>query len=69
MAVFAVQYANFPLLLQEYESDGIDWTKVEFEDNQECLDLFEKVTKACVSHSLSVHLCNFYVMVEYWNLS
>ncbi|CAL5329808.1 unnamed protein product [Camellia sinensis] len=25
-----------------YELDGIDWTKVDFEDNQECLDLFEK---------------------------
>lgn len=29
--------------IQEYEEDGIDWTKVEFEDNQECLDLIEKV--------------------------
>ncbi|KAF5935050.1 hypothetical protein HYC85_026179 [Camellia sinensis] len=28
--------------VQEYELDGIDWTKVDFEDNQECLDLFEK---------------------------
>ncbi|THG22940.1 hypothetical protein TEA_019557 [Camellia sinensis var. sinensis] len=27
---------------KEYELDGIDWTKVDFEDNQECLDLFEK---------------------------
>ncbi|KAG9160010.1 hypothetical protein Leryth_005748 [Lithospermum erythrorhizon] len=27
---------------QEYESDGVDWTKVDFVDNQECLDLFEK---------------------------
>ncbi|KAE8692300.1 Myosin-2 [Hibiscus syriacus] len=27
---------------EEYELDGIDWTKVDFEDNQECLDLFEK---------------------------
>ncbi|KAK7854423.1 myosin-2 [Quercus suber] len=26
----------------DYELDGVDWTKVEFEDNQECLDLFEK---------------------------
>ncbi|CAL5441261.1 unnamed protein product [Camellia sinensis] len=29
-------------ILGEYELDGIDWTKVDFEDNQECLDLFEK---------------------------
>ena len=35
--------------VQEYEEDGIDWTKVEFVDNQECLDLIEKV--------ISVHFC------------
>lgn len=28
---------------QEYVEDGIDWAKVEFEDNQHCLNLFEKV--------------------------
>lgn len=28
---------------QEYLQDGIDWTKVDFEDNQDCLSLFEKV--------------------------
>ncbi|XP_063946435.1 myosin-2 [Daucus carota subsp. sativus] len=50
---FCINYANerlqqhfnrhlFKLQQEEYESDGIDWTKVEFEDNQECLDLFEK---------------------------
>ncbi|XP_062018442.1 myosin-2 isoform X1 [Rosa rugosa] len=27
---------------EECELDGVDWTKVDFEDNQECLDLFEK---------------------------
>ncbi|KAL3503279.1 hypothetical protein ACH5RR_037728 [Cinchona calisaya] len=32
----------FKLEQEEYELDGIDWTKVEFEDNHECLDLFEK---------------------------
>lgn len=30
-------------MFQDYELDGIDWTRVEFEDNQVCLDLFEKV--------------------------
>jgi len=30
-------------MFQDYELDGIDWTKVDFEDNQVCLDLFEKV--------------------------
>ncbi|GAB4849560.1 hypothetical protein Ancab_004354 [Ancistrocladus abbreviatus] len=27
---------------EDYEVDGIHWTKVDFEDNQECLNLFEK---------------------------
>ncbi|KAI3731747.1 hypothetical protein L1987_62936 [Smallanthus sonchifolius] len=27
----------------EYIQDGIDWAKMEFEDNQDCLNLFEKV--------------------------
>lgn len=43
--------------MQEYELDGIDWTKVEFEDNQDCLDLFEKVISSillyCELESLS----------------
>ncbi|KAK3010950.1 hypothetical protein RJ639_011846 [Escallonia herrerae] len=50
---FCINYANerlqqhfnrhlFKLEQEEYELDGIDWTKVEFEDNQECLNLFEK---------------------------
>lgn len=32
----------FKLEQEEYELDGIDWTKVDFEDNHECLNLFEK---------------------------
>ncbi|KAJ1408494.1 P-loop containing nucleoside triphosphate hydrolase [Sesbania bispinosa] len=50
---FCINYANerlqqhfnrhlFKLEQEDYESDGIDWTKVDFVDNQECLDLFEK---------------------------
>ncbi|KAE9592939.1 putative myosin ATPase [Lupinus albus] len=50
---FCINYANerlqqhfnrhlFKLEQEDYESDGIDWTKIDFEDNQECLDLFEK---------------------------
>uniref|UniRef100_A0A1J3JFA2 Myosin-2 n=1 Tax=Noccaea caerulescens TaxID=107243 RepID=A0A1J3JFA2_NOCCA len=50
---FCINYANerlqqhfnrhlFKLEQEEYEEDGIDWTKVEFVDNQECLDLIEK---------------------------
>ncbi|XVE50396.1 hypothetical protein DITRI_Ditri01bG0159200 [Diplodiscus trichospermus] len=50
---FCINYANerlqqhfkrhlFKLEQEEYELEGIDWTKVDFEDNQKCLDLFEK---------------------------
>ncbi|KAM1064741.1 hypothetical protein ACFX15_019829 [Malus domestica] len=50
---FCINYANerlqqhfnrhlFKLEQDEYIQDGIDWTKVEFEDNQDCLGLFEK---------------------------
>ncbi|WVZ26980.1 hypothetical protein V8G54_000011 (mitochondrion) [Vigna mungo] len=52
---FCINYANerlqqhfnrhlFKLEQEEYIQDGIDWAKVEFEDNQDCLNLFEKVT-------------------------
>jgi myosin heavy subunit len=41
---------------QEYVDDGIDWAKVEFEDNQDCLNLFEKV---CASTFFSLlAICN-----------
>ncbi|GLT83396.1 hypothetical protein SLE2022_016880 [Rubroshorea leprosula] len=50
---FYINYANerlqqhfnrhlLKLEQEEYELDGVDWTKVDFEDNQGCLDLFEK---------------------------
>ncbi|OIV91256.1 hypothetical protein TanjilG_30478 [Lupinus angustifolius] len=50
---FCINYANerlqqhfnrhlFKLEQEEYIQDGIDWAKVEFEDNQGCLNLFEK---------------------------
>ncbi|XP_043693933.1 myosin-1-like isoform X1 [Telopea speciosissima] len=50
---FCINYANerlqqhfnrhlFKLEQEEYIQDGIDWTKVDFEDNQDCLNLFEK---------------------------
>ncbi|KAL4575563.1 hypothetical protein LXL04_022410 [Taraxacum kok-saghyz] len=32
----------FKLEQEEYIQDGIDWAKVDFEDNQACLSLFEK---------------------------
>lgn len=31
----------FELEQSEYEREGIDWTKVEFVDNQDCVDVFE----------------------------
>ncbi|KAE8732842.1 Myosin-3 [Hibiscus syriacus] len=50
---FCINYANerlqqhfnrhlFKLEQEEYIQDGIDWTKVDFDDNQDCLRLFEK---------------------------
>ncbi|XP_011022005.1 PREDICTED: myosin-1-like isoform X1 [Populus euphratica] len=50
---FCINYANerlqqhfnrhlFKLEQEEYIQDGIDWTKVDFDDNQDCLNLFEK---------------------------
>ncbi|KAL0722905.1 hypothetical protein Bca4012_037504 [Brassica carinata] len=50
---FCINYANerlqqhfnrhlFKLEQEEYIKDGIDWTRVDFEDNQNCLRLFEK---------------------------
>ncbi|EEF36593.1 myosin vIII, putative [Ricinus communis] len=50
---FCINYANerlqqhfnrhlFKLEQEEYDEDGIDWTKVDFDDNQDCLNLFEK---------------------------
>ncbi|CAH9071085.1 unnamed protein product [Cuscuta europaea] len=50
---FCINYANerlqqhfnrhlFKLEQEEYVLDGIDWTKVDFDDNKDCLNLFEK---------------------------
>ncbi|BAT89413.1 hypothetical protein VIGAN_06036100 [Vigna angularis var. angularis] len=57
---FYINYANeriqqhynrhlFKLEQEDYELDGIDWTKVDFEDNQGCLDLFEKKPQGLLS--------------------
>ncbi|KAK4369123.1 hypothetical protein RND71_012915 [Anisodus tanguticus] len=46
------QHVNRHLLKfeqEEYELDGIDWTKVDFEDNQDCLVLFEKKPNGLIS--------------------
>ncbi|CAM0956704.1 unnamed protein product [Alopecurus aequalis] len=60
---FCINYANerlqqhfnrhlFKLEQEEYVEDGIDWAKVEFEDNQDCLNLFEKLfySLSCFSY-------------------
>ncbi|KAL3647048.1 hypothetical protein CASFOL_008016 [Castilleja foliolosa] len=57
---FCINYANerlqqhfnrhlFKLQQEEYELDGIDWTKIDFEDNHDCLDLFEKKPLGLIS--------------------
>ncbi|KAH8502982.1 hypothetical protein H0E87_014335 [Populus deltoides] len=65
---FCINYANerlqqhfnrhlFKLEQEEYIQDGIDWAKVDFEDNQDCLNLFEKdrgsINVECKFHTLS----------------
>ncbi|KAL6543932.1 Myosin-1 [Orobanche gracilis] len=58
---FCINYANerlqqhfnrhlFKLEQEEYVQDGIDWAKVDFEDNQDCLNLFEKFWIALILH-------------------
>jgi myosin-5 len=47
----------FKLEQEEYEKENIDWTKVEFEDNQACLDLIEKRPMGILS--LLDEQCNF----------
>ncbi|XP_047951601.1 myosin-2-like isoform X2 [Salvia hispanica] len=39
----------FKLEQEEYELDGIDWKRVDFEDNQDCVDLFEKTPIGFIS--------------------
>ncbi|XP_055823148.1 myosin-2-like isoform X2 [Solanum dulcamara] len=59
-AQFLINYANerlqqhvirhlLKLEQEEYELDGIDWSKVDFEDNREGLDLFEKKPVGLIS--------------------
>lgn len=48
------------IFFQEYIQDGIDWRKVEFEDNQDCLSLFEKVL--CLS-MINCSTCTLYCSV------
>ena len=40
---FFMLYIEAYNAFQEYIQDGIDWAKVDFDDNQDCLSLFEKV--------------------------
>ncbi|XP_028807595.1 myosin-2 isoform X2 [Neltuma alba] len=57
---FCVNYADerlqqhfnrhiFKLEQESYAMDGVHWIKVDFEDNQECLDLFEKKPSGILS--------------------
>ncbi|CAM8979435.1 unnamed protein product [Rhodiola kirilowii] len=57
---FCINFANerlqqhfnrhlFKLEQEEYINDGIDWTRVEFDDNHECLSLFEKKPLGLIS--------------------
>ncbi|MCO5563090.1 hypothetical protein L7F22_016726 [Adiantum nelumboides] len=57
---FCINYANerlqqyfnqhlFKLEQDEYTAEGVDWTRVEFIDNQDCLELFEKKPLGLIS--------------------
>ncbi|MED6146625.1 hypothetical protein PIB30_036213 [Stylosanthes scabra] len=57
---FCINYANerlqqhlirhlFKYEQEDYESDGIEWTRIDFKDNQECLNLFEKKSHSLLS--------------------
>ena len=35
------------MIVQEYVQDGVEWTRADFMDNTECLNLFEKVHIPC----------------------
>ncbi|KAJ6366005.1 hypothetical protein OIU77_002555 [Salix suchowensis] len=76
---FCINYANerlqqhfnrhlFKLEQEEYIQDGIDWAKVEFEDNQDCLNLFEKKplgeTKPSVSDIMQARLTM--IQLDFW---
>ncbi|KAK4796631.1 hypothetical protein SAY86_028957 [Trapa natans] len=50
---FCINYANerlqqhfnrhlFKLEQEDYETDGIDWTRIDFEDNEDCVNVIEK---------------------------
>lgn len=49
---------------QEYNSESIDWTMVDFEDNQECLDLIEKVSEPLKSLQKMVFQYQFSILVH-----
>lgn len=44
-------------MLQLYESEGIDWTKVAFVDNQDCVDVIEQAPPKCVRARLRACVC------------
>lgn len=56
----------FPLCcwLQEYMQDGIDCIDVEFVDNKDCLNLFEKVNRKFLIYDLLYSSRDFHWYVE-----
>ena len=67
---FSINYANeklqqhfnqhiFTLEQLEYQSEGINWTTIEFRDNQDTLDLIEKKPMGILS--LIDEVCFFFL--------
>lgn len=53
----------FKMEQEEYTKEEINWSYIEFVDNQDVLDLIEKVTDCCLMHScLSSRMANIVYM-------
>ena len=42
---------------EEYTKEEINWSYIEFVDNQDVLDLIEKVFSCCITQSFNLELC------------
>jgi myosin heavy subunit len=42
---------------EEYTKEEINWSYIEFVDNQDVLDLIEKVFSCCITQSFNLEFC------------
>lgn len=55
---FSLQHV-FKMEQEEYSKEEIDWSYIEFVDNQDILDLIEKVTYMFIAFFFSFHVMIF----------